>query len=137
MFASAVFLLLQVPPVEAVVKASGVPIQTVEFPLTGNGGAATVTVKLGVTVEQKPFATVRLYAICAVPAEIPVATPVREPTVATAVLSLVQYPPVDPVGSVYVVVWPIHPIVEPTTVPGTAAVHNTVIVTIPLPLAPE
>ena len=65
----------------------------------------------------------------------PVTMPVSEPTVATAVLLLLQVPSDDPVGSESVVgELPTHAIGEPVMVPATGAEHNGVITTTPLPV---
>src|ERR1019366_9069008 len=79
--ATAVLLLLHVPPGVASVSVVVLPAQTVAVPVTDDGNAFTVTVAEAV---QPPDV---VYVIDAVPGAMPETTPVL-PTVATAVLLL-------------------------------------------------
>ncbi len=85
--ATAVFVLVQVPPGVPSVADIVNPVQT-EFGLTTAAGV-TFTVRTDVVVQP----AVVVYVIVVVPAETPDILPISAPIVATAVLLLLQLPP--------------------------------------------
>jgi hypothetical protein len=104
--ATAVLLLLQVPPVEVVLSDDVWPEHMTVVPVIGAGGVTTVTV---VTAGQLP---VGRKVIMAVPALIPCTVPVvAVGMVATAVLLLLHVPVPQEVS---VEVPPTHAVVVPT-----------------------
>lgn len=120
--ATVLVLLVQVPPVEAEESVMLVPTQRAELPVIDEGNGLTVT------VAAMPHPDGGIYVIDVVPAEMPVTTPVEDPTVAIAVFALVHVPPAT--GSLNVVVLPIHVLFTPvmpggggTTVTIPAMVH--------------
>jgi len=101
--ATAVLLLIQVPPVGVETNVTLLPAQTVCGPeISGLGLTVNTTVALLVPT---------VYEIIHVPAVMPVTIPVEEPTVAIAVLVLLQTPP--DVVSVNVRVEPIQTLAVP------------------------
>jgi hypothetical protein len=79
--------LVQVPPGTPLVRVAVLPIHRVRGPPIGVG--ADVTVTIFVAIQLVP----NVYVIVDVPNATPVTIPVVKPTVATAVLLLVQVPP--------------------------------------------
>src|SRR5437763_776971 len=96
--ATAVVLLIHVPPAIASVKLVVDPVQTSSEPAIAAGNGFTVKT----AVALQPVESV--YAIVDVPASKPVATPLDDPIVATVVVPLVHVPPA--VASVKLVVNP-------------------------------
>ena len=86
MVATAVLVLLHVPPVETSDRVVVVPAQIVVVPVIGVVG---FTVTMAVVVHPPAVTNV----IVEVPGAIPLIMPVVSPAVATAVLPLVQVPP--------------------------------------------
>ena len=119
-------LLLQVPPAVMSVNVIVCPVQATEEPVTGaaNGG---VTAILLVTVQ--PLSNV--YDIVAEPEATPLTSPVAEPTVATAILLLVQVPPA--VTSLNVVVALRHTDAAPVIAAGPEITETAVVVKQPAP----
>jgi hypothetical protein len=119
-------LLLHVPPVVALLKDVVAPIHTLIVPDIADGAVLIVTTLVII----QPVASV--YVISEVPADIPVTTPVEEPTVATVGLLLLHVPP--DVVFVRLVVAP----TQATTVPPIAAGNGlTVSVAVRLHPAPS
>ena len=85
--ATAVLLLLQVPPPEPSVNAVDDPAQTFRLPVIPPGTVLTVTV----VVVIQPVDSV--YVIVDVPGVPPVTKPEADPIVATTVLLLIHVPP--------------------------------------------
>jgi hypothetical protein len=81
------------------------------MPVTVPGAGLTVTVVTAI----HPVENI-LYVIVAVPVDTPLTIPVVSPTVAIAVLPLLQVPP--PVPSASVVVAPVHTVVMPVIPAG-------------------
>ena len=119
-----VLLLLHVPPVVASLNPVVPPSQTVVVPLIEDGNGLIVTV----LVILQPVAAV--YKIIDVPPVTPVTTPVDELTVATAVVPLLQVPPL--VASLSVVVAPAHATAVPVIANGNGL---TVIVLVETPIS--
>jgi hypothetical protein len=107
--ANAVLLLLHRPPPETSLKALTRPTQTLVIPVIAAGDGLTVTA----ITELQPAGNV--YNMVAEPEPTPVTRPVL-PTVATALLLLLQTPPA--VASVKVTGIPVQSGVEPTTAAG-------------------
>ena len=105
-----VLLLLHTPPGVASVYNVGIPPQISDGPTMAAGDALTV-IPL-VTKQLAPGAKV----IVAVPAATPVTIPVEEPTVAIAVLLLLQIP--EPTRSTNSVFWPAQTVLEPVMAEG-------------------
>jgi hypothetical protein len=99
MVATAVLLLLHVPPAVASLRVVQVPAHMVVVPMIAAGNGLTVATIVAV---QPPL---MVYEITAVPAETPQSVPVL-PTVATETLLLLQVPP--DVASLSVVQRPVH-----------------------------
>jgi hypothetical protein len=113
--ALAVLLLLQAPPALILLNVMVEATQTLFAPLIGASGFTVTAVWL-----LQPVA--RVYIILGVPAATPVTIPDADPTVAWAVLLLLQVPPA--VRSDKVVVKPIQTLVVPVI---TAGIGLTVI----------
>jgi len=109
MFAIVVLLLNQVPPGAAFIRVAVCPRHSSSVPEIVEGRGFIVTV----AVVKQPAGSV--YVIVAMPALIPVTTPV-EPIVAIPVLLLLHVPPV--LASVSVVVCPLHICCVPEIVDG-------------------
>ena len=109
MVATAVLVLLHVPPVETSDRVVVVPAQIVVVPVIGVVG---FTVTMAVVVHPPAVTNV----IVEVPGAIPLIMPVVSPAVATAVLPLVQVPVPATSVSVVVLPWQI------TSVPDIAAI---------------
>jgi len=121
--ALAVLLQLQVPPLTAWLSVVIVPTHRLGLPLIVAGVVFTVTVVIAVHPE------LTLYVILAVPAPTPVTIPVVRPTVAFAVLLLLQVPPVVVLASV--VVCPTHTLGLPV-LPASPAFTVTIAVRVQL-----
>ena len=118
MVATAVLLLLQVPPEAASESVAVEPIHATVLPDIGLVGL-TVTV----AVAAQPDAFVKV--IVAEPPEIPVTTPLPAPIVAIARLPLLQVPVT--VVSLSVIVPPAHTGVLPVMAPGELLTVTTVV----------
>ena len=125
-------LLLHVPPGISLLKLIEEDTQTeagpVIVPADGDGLTVIPDELLAV-----PQTVVTLYVMVALPAATPITTPVDEFTVATAVLLLLQLPPVLPL-LVNVVARPAHTAVAPFIVPALAValtVTNCVVFEVP------
>jgi len=118
--ATAILLELQVPPANELFKKPVAPIQAVEEPVIAGGLELTVTV----VVEKQPE-DVWVNVILAVPAAIPLTTPVDVPTVATDKLPLLQVP--APAASVRVTEPPIHIPKDPVGAGGAAFTVTTAV----------
>jgi hypothetical protein len=111
--ATAVLLLLHVPPPVALLSVVDEPRHKDIVPVNAAGIGLTVTVAV---VEHPVEETV--YVIVVVPADTPPKTPDAEPTVAIEELALVHVPP--PVGLVRFDVAPTQTVVPPPIAPGSA-----------------
>ena len=120
MVATAVLLLLHVPP--GVASVSGVvdPTHTLAVPVMAGGPEVTFTVTVDIQVPPKE------YVITEVPSAMPFTMPVVSPTVAFVVLLLVHVPP--PMPSVSEVVAPTQILVIPIMGPGAGVTVTTVVV---------
>lgn len=114
--ATAVVLLLHVPPAGVPVSAVDDPSHTVSVPSIGFGSGVTVTIV--VLLQPEPNA----YVTEAVPAVIPVATPVVA-LIDMLPLGVLQVPPAGVALSV--VLLPIHTVKVPLIVPGAALTVTT------------
>lgn len=94
--ATAVLLLLQVPPEVACDKVEDDPMQVFVVPVIAEGAPFTVAI---VVTLQPPGA---VYVMFAVPTDTPVSMPVDAPIVAIAVAPLVHVPPLVALVSVVV-----------------------------------
>ena len=121
--AIAVLLLLQVPPDVTSANVMVELTQTLDEPVIAatTGNAFTVIDFVALAVPQ----LVTVYFMVADPAATPVTTPVPELTVATAVLLLLQVPPLLPL-LVNVVVEPTQTVVAPLIVPAFAAAFTVI-----------
>lgn len=108
--ATVLLLLLQVPPLVALVSEILAPAHTAVGPVIAAGAGLTV---IAVVVKQ-PVPNV--YVIVAVPANIPLTMPVPDPTLATAVLLLAHVPP--PTELLNVLVVPSHTFITPVMAGG-------------------
>jgi hypothetical protein len=117
--ATVVGLIVHVPPELASARVAQKPAHTLIEPVITAGSGVTVTII--VLLQPLPKDVVMI----AVPAVTPVTTPVNEPTVATAVLLLLQLPPGE--DEVRVVVSPTHTLAAPLIVPGPAFTVTTVV----------
>lgn len=105
-------LLVHVPPVTPSLSVVARPMHTCVTPVIAVGTVFTVTV----AVALQPAAIV--YVIPAVPAVMPLTTPVVDPTLAMVVAPLVHVPPV--VMLLSVVVCPAHKVILPVIAAGIA-----------------
>ena len=110
--ATAVLLLLHVPPVVGCDKVEDDPMQVFVVPVIAEGAPFTVAI---VVTLQPPGA---VYVMFTVPAVTPVNMPVDAPIVAIAVAPLVHVPPL--VALLNVTVWPTHTSAVPVIDPGAA-----------------
>ncbi len=117
-------LLAHVPPGVASVSVIEEPRQIAPAPVMDDGVGVIVTM----TVVRQPVPSV--YVITAVPAVIPVTTPVPAPTEATDVLLLLHAPP--PVASLSVVVAPTHALAVPVITDGVGDTVNVAVVLQPV-----
>lgn len=108
--ATAVLLLLQVPPGKVFDNIVAPPLHSTVVPVMGAGNGFTV---MGVITKQPTGVE---YLIFVTPAETPVATPVTGSIVAIGVLKLLQVPP--GVISLNVVVEPTHTTATPVIPAG-------------------
>jgi hypothetical protein len=117
--ATAVLLLVHVPPVMASLRTIVKPWQTFAAPIIAEGVGRTVTV----VVVMHPF----VYIITAVPGAMPETMPVVAPIVAVPVLPLLQVPPVVVLLS-FVIAVPMHTTVLPVIAAGLAPTVTTVLI---------
>lgn len=117
--ATAVLLLVHVPPVTASLKMIVKPWQTLAAPVIAEGVGRTVTV----VIVMHPF----VYVITAVPGAMPETMPVVAPIVAVPVLLLLHVPPVVALLSVVMAV-PMHTTVLPVIAAGLAPTVTTVLI---------
>jgi len=132
MLAIAVLLLLHTPPVVRSVKEVVAPGHTDSVPVMLKGKGLTVIV---VWVLQPVAVAVKV--MVEVPGAVPTTMPEDEPMVAADVLLLlhVPLPPVPPpAGSLHVVVDPVHIVVIPLIVGGSALTVTVVLVAHPAPM---
>ena len=95
--ATAVLVLLQLPPASPLlVYVAVAPAQSGDEPLTVPAFAFALTVSVFDADTGLPHPLLNVYVIFVVPAETAVTTPVPATTVATAILLLLQLPPVVP-----------------------------------------
>jgi hypothetical protein len=120
--ATAALLLLQVPPVVALLNVDPWPTQTSASPVLAASPAFTVT---SAVAEQLPS----VYTILVEPVLIAVTTPVEASTDAIEPSPLLHAPPV--VDELSVVVLPLQSVSDPVIAPGVASVVNTDVVTHP------
>ena len=116
--ATAVLLLLHVPPATVLCKAVVPPAHTVSEPVIGATGFTVMVV----VIEQPPG---DVYLITEVPGNIPVTTPEDDPIVAIVVEPLVQVPPVTASVRVIVLPWQTD---DGPVMPGSSGRTVTVIV---------
>ena len=116
-------LLLHVPPAGVEFKVVVKPTQTLVVPVIVVGFGFTVTT--AVTDGVQPVE----YEIVAVPARLPVTTPVNEPTLAVAEALLLHVPPVT--ASVKLVTNPTHTESAPNILPGAAVTVTTIVAGVP------
>jgi len=124
--ATAVGMLLHVPP--PLISASSIvdPTHTVEKPLMGDGSGLTVTV-----FERLQFVNGFVAVTVTTPGVIPVTIPLVEPTVAMPVELLLHVTPADEAS---VIVEPTHTADGPLIVAGKALTVTTAVVEQPLPI---
>jgi hypothetical protein len=118
MVATAVLLLAHVPPPAMSLSVMFPPGQTVAAPEIGAMGLTVM-----VLVIKQLFGAV--YEMIAVPAPLPVTTPVESPMPATPGLLLAQVPPV--VMSLRVMLLPLHSLAGPLMDDGSGSTVNTVV----------
>ncbi len=109
--ATVVLLLLHVPPGNVFPNEVLEPAQTTGVPLMADGSGFMVTVVVAIQFKGE------VYMAIALPADIPVNTPVAALIVAMAVLLLVQVPP--DVASLSVVMAPLHIDILPVMAAGS------------------
>lgn len=122
--ATAVLLLVHVPPVMASLRMMVKPWQTFATPIIAEGVGRTVTVVIVI----HPF----VYVMTDVPGAMPETIPVVEPIVAVPVLLLLHVPPVVALLKVETAV-PIHITVVPVMAAGLAPTVTTVEIVHPVP----
>ena len=127
--ATAMLLLLHVPPVTASVKVDVVPVQTKVRPEIVPASAEVPTVTPAVTIAE-PQLVVTVYVIVAEPVATPVTTPVAE-TVAIEILLLLHVPPLT--ASARVVVAPVQTDVVPVILPAVPEPTVTEVVALAVP----
>jgi hypothetical protein len=122
--ATDVLLLVHVPAAFALASVAVKPSHTDIEPVIAAKGLTVIFV-----VAVQPVG--RVYVIVAVPATIPVTTPVAETTVATEVLLLLHVPPVDVL--VNAIVKPSHTVDEPDMAAGSGLTVITAVLIQPVP----
>ena len=120
--ATAVLLLVHVPP-PASLSREVAPSHTFKLPDIGAGKGSTLTV----FVVAQPFTSVK--SILAVPADMPVTIPDADPTVAIAVLLLLQVP--AGLASLKTMVDPAHTRLSPVMATGNGSTVNDMLVVHP------
>ena len=118
--ATAASLLLQTPPLTALVRVIQEPTHIPEPPRIGPGPGVTVSVR--VTEQPVPIE----YVTVTVPVVIAVTTPEVEPIAATDGLLLLQFPPADELLNV--VVAPTQRLVAPVIGPGGGLTVTVIVI---------
>jgi hypothetical protein len=116
---------VQIPPADAFVNVTRLPVQNVEGPPIGAGTTFTVTVPVLKQPED------RVYVIVVVPVDIPDKIPVVVVTSAIAMLAELQVPEAEKL--VNVPVEPSHTLVAPPITDGEGLVVTTTTDTQPVP----
>src|SRR6185312_13651484 len=124
--ATAVLLLLHVPPGTISLSVVFAPLHMVVIPVTGSSTGYTVTVVIAMQADGEE------YVIVAVPADIPVTAPAPS-AVATVVAPLVHAPPAS--ESLSCVLTPAHTWVVPHIADGNGSTVYTIVAIQPVPSA--